>query len=593
MESRRGAIGAWVIAGIPLGVLLVQAVIAEFINGDTAGAAAGVYGASTAAGTDGILVAGLCLLAVLGWIGLGLTTFVVGNRELGSAMGIGTAVVVLLFGLSAVTGGSDIAGIEIALAATVVVVTVGGVIGTVGLLPQQSGRQQTNTLSTAFVDPTEGEREASAPDTSSQVTEPIHDANQPGRERHDTTPSTAHSHDISQSTLDRIERVAPEAVAQVEQGDSLKDAETVLYRGIEDAIAKGQFDMSVTSTYGQPYEIVNLPTRFRELSIPATDGSCHVSKTEQQLQSWIDDATIPLRDVAYAVEAMADHRNEISQFIEDHEATFADQATEIEATLSTTQRLTDQIAGSVGERLRMLVLESRHMEVNGASEISAGIEAAKSDLHRCSFDQAIHQLETLATDADQLLTAVEFFRSLVGGIEHGQQSASIPNETAQRLFEELEGLLEQQYGVSLTLRDGEVVLESTRGQPEPSTSSWSPGQENSEPTGRTDAGASQVEPAAVADEILFVLRELGREQASGSIVEYQTEQLPDSVADPGVFDELVTFCQRQPDIVEHATVQSGAPPGFLEIEFNEQTTVAAGTSELVDRFVDRYSSADQ
>lgn len=570
MRHNRGALLAWVVAGIPLVLSLLQAAAVGTADGILL--LPGFYEVAVVTESGGVVV-GLCLLAIGCWLGQGGSLFARKNRRAGLAFGAGVCGIVLLtFGLLSfsVAGGGEIAALGKAAIASLV--AVGGVAGSLAMSPQLS---LSDTISGSDRD---GERsETSVADESERV-------------------STGGPRSVDSGTLDRLERIAPDSVRRVRErepgfDEPTNDIETELYRGIEDAIVEGTLDPSVTSRYGQQYEIVNLSSRFREVELPMIDGRVHVREIEKQVRSWIEDGDTSLREIAYAIEAIVDHRSDIERYIEKREREFETLRAGVESDIDSIRSIVDGLEGTVGTRVRMLVAEDRHSEIDGISAIEAELAEAESTLHRCAFEEATQQLRGLRSKTDDLLTAVDFLRSLGGGIEHGQRTATVPNPTAERLYTEIEPLLEQEYDATLSIEGGHVSIE-TSGTEETSKPSHASSESAIDAVDTDRTTRDTVDPAQATDEILYTLRELKRARTSGNTLEYQTEQLPDGIASPELLEALAVFCRRQSDIVDEVTLQENAPPGFLEIRFTETTGEVSGVDELIDRFIDRHGSAD-
>ena len=407
--------------------------------------------------------------------------------------------------------------------------------------------------------------------------------------------TTSHgSSDVDAATLDRLDGLVPEAVRAVRNGSgggAYAGPEQRLYAAIEAALDDGALDMAQTSPYGEPYEIVNLPTRLRELELTQFSGRYHLGELDGLVRDWIADDDVPLRDLSVALSEMVEHKRTVSDHIRSRESEFERRVEEIRADLDDITAVTEQLDGEVGDRFRVLVVENRHPEVTGVSGIETGIDEAKIALHRCAFDEAIRQLEDCKRDADDLLTAVDFFRSFIGGIEHGQRSAQLPNEAATQLCLQLTDLLEQQYDIGITHRDDRLLVEGEAvDSPTQRSLGETTGETGSEETSDSTGEIQRVQPEEITDEILYILRELKRQPASEGTIELQTEQLPENIAQPAVLRELASFCGRRSDVVDEVTLQDGAPPGFLEVRFAETTTADAGLDTLADAFADRYAS---
>lgn len=378
---------------------------------------------------------------------------------------------------------------------------------------------------------------------------------------------------VDEAALSRLEEIVPDAVSAVRgQADEAdwSSPEERLYSAIDTRIDDGALDMSVVSVYGEQYEIVNLPSDLRETDLTQFSGKYHVQEIERVVRDWIAADDVSLRDISIALTEIIEHKALVSDHIQSRESEFEQLVAEITDSLDDVTAIAEQIDGQVGSRFRMLVVENRHQQVTGVTGIETGVDEAKAALHRCAFDDATRQLQDCKQDAETLLTAVDFFRSLIGGIEHGQKSAQIPNDTAKHLCLQLKDLLEQQHDIELTQEDGRIVVDGF------TVKSESQHSEQTTPE-TTAAGEStdsigdirRVQPSEITDEILYILRDLKQQEPTANAIEIQTEQLPDSVSQPAILQELTAFCQRRSDIVDEVTLQEGAPPGFLEICFIE------------------------
>ncbi|WP_455449167.1 hypothetical protein [Natrinema thermotolerans] len=407
---------------------------------------------------------------------------------------------------------------------------------------------------------------------------------------------------IGEATLERLAPVAPDAVERVRElvaegrvtdPEGIDRAERELRHGLEDALAEGRLDVGVTGQDGRAYEIVNLPSRYRELSLPPSGETVHVDAAERAVRDRLESGS--LREAAMAAAAVDDHHESVRRHVRDREAEIVDRRREIEATLSDVRELVDRLEGALADRVAEFVLEGRHDDVAGVSEIERRVSDATRQLYRCSFDDARRALRDADEAADELLVTVDFLGGLVGTIEHGSGRVAIPEAVSTALLADLTPIVERQYDVDATI-DGDAFVVADRG---PTAESAPPTDGIGEPVDATavnepDEGTtpvtgnrSAVAPGAVADEILFVLRELDG-NSDGTTVQCQTERLPEGVARAAVLEELAAFCRRQTDLVRNVDLQEGAPPGFLEIEFADRTTPRDGLDTLQERFVERH-----
>ncbi|WP_144922442.1 hypothetical protein [Halorubrum salsamenti] len=430
--------------------------------------------------------------------------------------------------------------------------------------------------------------------------------------------SAAFDDRIGERALDRLEPVAPDAVGRIRDrlpldrnaAPSAVDAmERDLRQAVEDALDEGRFDPTVTSSLGGAYDVVNLPSRFRELTVPPGGETVHVADLEGTVRDALDDRD--LHEVARVVAAVNDHCRDVESHVRRREESYLDERREAERTLADIREMTDRFDGVFADRVREFVVDGRHEALPGVVDIERRLDAADRSLHACAFDDADRAVRDAERTGDDLLMAVDFLGGVTGTIDHGSGRVGVPDGVADEFVADLVPILDRQYAVGVELDGDELVVTggpSRSGDRGPSRSGGegssrsgekvsSPGREASgvsssagsaSGTEREETGdREQLTPDAVADEILFVLRELDGRGGNGA-VECQTERLPDAVGRREVLEPLTTFCRRQTDLVASVTLQENAPPGFFEIEFSGGTTVSAGLDALRERFTERH-----
>ncbi|SFC14767.1 hypothetical protein SAMN05444422_10512 [Halobiforma haloterrestris] len=436
----------------------------------------------------------------------------------------------------------------------------------------------------------------------------------------DEDPRVVFEERIGDGTLERLEPIAPAAVdrARAFDPDSATDPkreidrlERELRTALEDAIADGRLDPGVTSTFGEPYEIVNLPSQYREVTLPPSDGTIHVADVESVAADVLEEER-HVRNAARTIGTLSDHCREIETYVRRQEEAFTDRREAVEGTLADVRDLADRLEDDLGDRIGEFVVEGRHESIDGVVEIERLLSDATRALHRCTFDEAMRTLDQARASSDELLVTVDFLGGVVGTVDHGRGTIDVPEEVPLALVADVVPLVTRRYDVAVDLdREArEIVLERVEKESErdrdrqgetgrkgidpgsgpdsdpPPASSSDPKSGDSRETDRERAREA-VTPESVADEVLYVLRELDGVGDAAS-VECQTERLPDPVAEPAVLEELARFCRRQTDVVVDVELQEGAPPGFLEIRFDEHTGVDAGLETLRERFADRY-----
>ena len=423
--------------------------------------------------------------------------------------------------------------------------------------------------------------------------------------------SAAFDDRIGERTLDRLEPVAPDAVRRVrdrlplgraEAPNAVDGMERELGQAVEDALDDGRFDPTVTSPLGGVYDVVNLPGRFRELTVPPAGETAHVADLEAAVREALDDRS--LHEAARTVAAVHEHCRDIESHVRNREESYLDERRAVERTLADVRDVTERFDGALADRVREFVVDGRHEALPGVRDVERRLDAADQALHACAFDDADRTVRDAGRTGDELLMAVDFLGGVTGTIDHGSGRVAVPEGVAETFVADLVPILERQYAVSVELDGDELVVandgpsRSGDGGPSPAgerasrsargeSSASSPGGSASATDRAGGGGREQFTPDAVADEILFVLREVGG-RGGGGAVECQTERLPDAVARREVLEPLATFCRRQTDLVESVTLQENAPPGFFEIEFREGTTAAAGIDALRERFTERH-----
>ena len=414
---------------------------------------------------------------------------------------------------------------------------------------------------------------------------------------------------IGERTLDRLEPVVPDAVGRVRDQrpfdrnaapNGVDAIERDLRQAIKDALDHGRFDPTVTSSLGGTYDVVNLPARFRELAVPPAGETVHVADLDTVVREALDDWG--LHAAARTVAAVHDHCRDIESHVRRHEEPYLEERREVERTLGDVRDMTDRFDDTLADRVREFVVDGRHESLPGVRDIERRLDAADRSLYACAFDDAHRVVRDAARAGDDLLMAVDFLGGVTGTIEHGIGRVRVPDGVATSFVADLVPLLERQYAVDVEF-DGDELVVTDGSDPDDGASSQ-PDHGESRPGGggsgvsasagsasTTEREASgsreRLTPDAVADEILFVFRELG-DRGGNDAVECQTERLPDAVARREVLEPLATFCRRQTDLVESVTLQENAPPGFFEIEFREGTPPSTGLDALRERFTERH-----
>lgn len=527
-----------------------------------------LFGSVTAEGTGIEVVMGVAVLLTVGWLGQGVARLSQKTNRSTPALGLFTGGLIVVVG---VWNGSAALGIGGVAPIVEGIVTVGiGVFGTAGLAVP--GRR-TATRSASR----DGSRD-------------------PGTHQQKTARRRA---SIDDRTLDRLEPIVPEAVARARDRSASANPEPepiepMIRRRVKDAIEAGKLFPAITSRYGGRYELVNLPTRFREVELPPTGDPVHIRTLQSATLDRVTADETTLAEIGSIIETIDAHHEEIQAYIGEREVEFDERLDHLDDTIESVETLADRLQGSFGQRTREYVCEGRHPTVEGVPQIRSRIDEAKTSLHNCAFEEALQTLQTGEEKAESLLTAVDFLVGLSGTAASRSTGATVPNRTTAVLLEELRPAMEETFQRTVSIEGDRIALGSDRTETsgdaaETDENTVSHRDEHSKaPKNEPHQDVRRVDPATKADEIVFALREIGGTvDGTDQRVEFQTAELPEGVASSTVLVELAAFCRRQADIVDSVELQEGAPPGFLTIEFTDKPTNDA-VETLRHRFVEQH-----
>ena len=430
--------------------------------------------------------------------------------------------------------------------------------------------------------------------------------------------------DLDAAERQSADQLRADAAALRSRVESL-DPETEVQR-IDDELRE-RVSSGVKTTYGtiqcwsrydRAYELVNLPSRFREVDVPAFDSSVHIDRVSDVLSNRVEEGD-DLQTVGAAVGQVDDHVERVEAHVGEREAAFAETAEAAESDLETVEEKIERFDGRVADRLSEVAAEGRHDDLPSVRDVRAELDAGRDDLHDCRFDDAERRVESAAGSASELVTLVEFVWSVVGTIDHGGERVSLPSGVDEELVAELRAAFERDYDAEFRVEDGAVWLtypdepvEAEAGGSRTASGSGSVGAVESRSDGREASGREasgreasgrdadgdgrdgrdeRARPEEIIDSVLFVLRELknaGRE-TDADRAELQTDDLPESVATPAVLNRVEQFAERQTDVIAEFDVQEDAPPGFVEMVPKDGTSTDRAIDALHERYQEQYA----
>ncbi|WP_435129015.1 hypothetical protein [Halobaculum sp. D14] len=379
---------------------------------------------------------------------------------------------------------------------------------------------------------------------------------------------------------------------------------------------------TVRSRYGDEYSLVNLPTRFREVSLPNRDGGVHIDHVADELVALADESDT-YAEVAAAVDAVDQHRSDLRTYVDEHESAVADAVERAEQQASTAESQVDSLDVPFADRVADVFVDGRDADAGGVRSVRTGVEEAKEALHDCRFEEAEDRAEEAATLAARLVSAVEFVGSLRASIDNRHESVSVPSGVADEYVETLLPAIQAGYDdVSVTYDDAARALRfdypaASASTPTRSTdsdagsgdaaddadsarstdsSSSSSSSASASPSTSSTPGSSPSSrervppPEEVVDEVLYALRDFQRDvDDDGDVVQYNVEALPESVATRPVLVNLERFASRQSDLFDAVDLQSPEPPGFIEFTTADGVSASRALERTHQRFREKYT----
>ncbi|MFD1645826.1 hypothetical protein [Haloarchaeobius litoreus] len=384
--------------------------------------------------------------------------------------------------------------------------------------------------------------------------------------------------------LESAKRRDPDAAVDRIQSD--------LADGVRTAVERGDVDLTVRSRYGRTYEVVNLQSTFREVRLPPSNEPTHVAEVDRTIGRLLGRDDVDLATVADALGEIRVHQERIERHVSDTEESFHASHEAAETDVERTRDELERLQGAVRDRVEEKLVDGHDPGVDSVHSVEEQLREAREALHDCRFDEAERLVGEARDTADGLLTAVQFFGSLAGALDHGQDRVSLPQAVDPELARDLAPAFESEYGVDYHVEDGHISVD-TRGEPV----SAAPTADRDRSVGRSTATSSSssssrdeyVNPEEYVDEVLLLFDELAAVAEAGSdTVHLETGDLPEYAVQSEALAAIERFCNRQNDLVESFDLPAGAPPGIVDVRFTDRNDAPAALDALYDRFKEQY-----
>ncbi|WP_256301408.1 hypothetical protein [Haloarchaeobius salinus] len=368
--------------------------------------------------------------------------------------------------------------------------------------------------------------------------------------------------------------------------------QSTLADGVRTAVERGDVDLTVRSRYGRTYEVVNLQSTFREVRLPPSNEPTHVAEVDRTIRRLCERDDVDLSSVADALDEIRVHQERIERHVADTEESFHEAHEAAETDVERAREELERLEGAVRERVEAMLVEGHDPDVDSIHSVEEELREARTALHDCRFDEAERLVGEARDTADGLLTAVQFFGSLAGALDHGQDRVSLPGEVDPQLARELAPAFESEYGVDYHVADGHISV-SHRGEPVAAEPTPDRDRSTSRSTTSTSSSTSSrdeyVDPEEYVDEVLLLFDELAAVAEAGSdTVHLETGELPEYAVQSEALAAIERFCNRQSDLVETFDVPAGAPPGIVDVRFTDREDAPAALDALYDRFKEQY-----
>jgi hypothetical protein len=629
------SVGAWAVAGVPLLVTLVQTVLALLnwtsrdlgVNGLLAPVfdVDVVFEAAVIFKQQPAVVTVLFLLIAAAWVVQGAAMRIMRNRDVAfAAAGFASVTyLVLFFGVYSALFDRGIATVQLVgfflvpLAASALLV--GAVLRhdwSMDVIDEQSGQlgdlqaaiEEARTEFDAAFDARIGDLDALRDVAPSGVSEAAGER-EAFHERCDDLLAEVES---LEGTADptRLQSEVSRLEARVDELDPRAAVDRIaadLRRRVESGVRTELGGFGVTSRFGGSYTLSNLPTEYREVTLPGDDSAVHVEDLGDVLARRLETGD-SLSTIAAAMSAATDHCDRVESFVTEQEADVADRIEDVNGRLDTVENQVDRLPGGVRDRVRDVLVENRDDAIDGAATIRREVRDAKSALHDCQFDEADRLVDEAEAQSRALVTAAEFLRSLDGRIDHGGSAVDVPRAVDESMVRAVAPAFASHYDTEVTVTDGRVKIGQGQGPQgtdsstdaeldtdavDPEVGSGEAGSEDPE-TAVVDESASdepaEKRPEEVLDSALYFLRELEEhgQQADDQRVQFQTDDLPPGIATPSTLSNVERFLAHQSDLFEEVTLQSTEPPAFLEVVVADEVRPGSALRTARERFIERY-----
>lgn len=392
-------------------------------------------------------------------------------------------------------------------------------------------------------------------------------------------------------------------LAAIDPEAELDGLDERLERALVSGLRTEYGEFVVRSPFDERFRAVNLPTEYRELSVPHAGEDVHVDHVDEVLVDLARD-TDDYAAVAEAIEAVDDHRSATRSYIESETAPIVDTIRTTQDRLETVESQVERIDTPFSDRVEQVLVEGHHPELVAVRDVESAVSDARAELHDCAFEEAAQIADGAAEDAGTLVSTVELLTTLESSIDAGHRTVSIPPAVQGAYIAALVPAIRSGYpelAVSFDEASGQLEFDHGDATPEPESDDDSDGVDDTRTdasgttdtvtstTGRNDTGRI-ASPEAVVDGVLYAFRDFASSAEEGErIVQYRTSDLPDSVATADVLGNVERFASRQSDLFDAVDLQGTDPPGYIEFTAADGVSIDRAMEQAHSRFREKYT----
>jgi len=387
--------------------------------------------------------------------------------------------------------------------------------------------------------------------------------------------------------------------------NKLEDISKKIGEKLAEQIDSDYVDYTITSSrWDQAYDLVNhdeyrsfhasvADTEYHELS------PIHINEIETVSETFKSDLSGTIGATIALYLEIEDHFKFITNDLNSRRSNFIQEYDNIDDILSSSLESVSKLKPNTMAQIERLPSESNSLSSNGeillkSSSGEGHLDKAVELHHDCLFNDAQIALERAENLTNDYRDVVKFVDQLTTVIEdQGQQLnirgvdiSSNPYFKSTLTNEKFKRTIEKEYSCRLEVDDINQLVKISYGNESEQDSvdviENHPETSNEINEARIQNGAEHVFRAIAQGD-------LNMETSPDGHCKIQTENIPRFYSITPVLSEVREFLEEQDDLVSEVRLQDGAPPGYLEFDFNSGDSSEMVKETLLNRYTDRIT----